>query len=140
MSLNPEWGPKIIKTICRHFNDAEGIYMFLPGRRDKRKEEWFEIRFIGPSFKEPSKGVWDIYVTVALLLQNSTQDSNGVNLPFRNSELAGKLAALFTCIPVEDVGILELVGEVDIGPTQDIKDQPHQRVSIAGTYVTQVIL
>lgn len=138
--LNPNWGPSIVKTISRHFNDAEDIYMYLPGRKDKRKDEWFEIRFIGPRFTETSKGVWDIRVTVALLVQNSTQDSSGVNSPFRNTELSNRLASLFTCIVVPEVGVLELEGEIDIGPTQDIKDQPHQRVSVAGTYSTTIIL
>ena len=94
MPLNqnlPRW---IIASVSKHFDDRrQGIPMFIEGQiRDTRTEKDFiELRIDGPYYTEVSKGFWNVYIEINVLIQ-AAQDQADYHRIYRS---AGIVAAAF---------------------------------------------
>lgn len=137
------WNRNIAASIIKHFDTLRGnTYMYIPGHpNDKRKDnsEWFEIRVIGPEYRETSRNSFSVEVEVDFLIQVNTEK----NLyAFQN--ISGDISSWFTCINVFDdntalLGMLQLdeaFGSrgIVVTPFAIAKEHPHQVGTVVGVY------
>lgn len=104
----PRW---IFASVSKHFDARrQGIPMFIEGqlRKTRAEEDFIELRVDGPYYTEISKGFWNVYIEINVLVQ-AAQDQADYH---RIHKLVGVVAAAFTQV----ISILKLgdnVGDDD---------------------------
>ena len=116
---NARWEPWIVNSFGDYFNtfaESENIEMFMEGqvRETSGERDWIELRVDGPYFTEVSKGVWDIFVEVNVLVGSildetvmdkirgltgkvSAQFASAINI-FKYGDESGDDESLWTCM------------------------------------------
>lgn len=69
----------IIASVSKHFEDRrQGLSMFIEGQiRDTRSlKDFMELRIDGPNLTELSKGFWQAYIEINVLVQAAQDDAD----------------------------------------------------------------
>lgn len=75
-TFNTNWPRWIAASVQKHFDANKGsLTMYIEGmpRNTDSLTDFFELRLDGPYFTEVSKGAWNIYIEVNVLIQSSLQ-------------------------------------------------------------------
>jgi len=87
----PRW---IFASVSKHFNDRrQGIPLFIEGqlRNTRALEDFIELRVDGPYYTEVSKGFWNVYIEINVLIQ-AAQDQADYHRIYKS---VGIVAAAF---------------------------------------------
>jgi len=79
MSLNQNLTRWIIASISKHFEDRkQSLTVFIEGQIRKTREllDFLELRIDGPNQTELSKGFWQVYVEINVLVQSAQNAAN----------------------------------------------------------------
>lgn len=79
MPLNQNLIRWIIASISKHFDDRrQGMTLFIEGQiRDTRTlKDFIELRIDGPYLTELSKGFWNVYIEINVLVQSAQDQTN----------------------------------------------------------------
>ena len=79
MSLSKHMTRWIMASVAEHFNARrQGLTMFIEGqlRATKTLKDFIELRVDGPYFIELSKGYWEVYIEINVLVQSAQDQTN----------------------------------------------------------------
>jgi hypothetical protein len=91
---NPNWTRWVLGSIINHFDSNKGQnHLYVEGlkRTTNTQSKWAELRLDGPNVLQTSKGVWELYCEVNVLI---SCQANELNM-YDYSTLSGYMQSLF---------------------------------------------
>lgn len=132
--MNPNWAAEIQSSFLRHFDANRGDLPLAVKEvsQQENSDKWFELRFIGPNFKEVNNGYFVGFEIDALIQAHNLDDI------YLMPRLTGKVSTIFTCVNVElsDLGVVTFYPEPNIIITNynKFKEFPFFRSTVNGLY------
>lgn len=98
--LNERLTRWITSSVAKHFKTAEtdSFTMYMEGQRPRAlddKTNYYELRIDGPYIVEISRGVYDVYIEVNVLISSPMQMGESVNI-YSIQDSIGKVLSRFT--------------------------------------------
>lgn len=137
--MNEAWPLEIESKVLRHFETNKGsYYCYFSGMFDERAKHKarFEVRLLGPKFKETSKDIYQVHLDVDILCE-ITPETGTTRDPLAASKISSYVASKMVCINT-DLGVLE-PSAPQMGPVITLADQPFLRRAVRCSYTMTIM-